>query len=83
MATDSDQGKPLDFHGYPITAECVGIIVTGDCGHELGVFINSISEKYPFWCMTCDQDKRMGKYPWTLTTQILRPQPAGEDQARQ
>lgn len=56
------------------------ITVTGDCGHVLGTWTDSIEgEKYPFWCEECDADKRIGKYPWTLTTEIVQDaEPRGE-----
>ncbi len=49
----------------------VKITVTGDCGHLLFEGIDVIEEKYPFWCGICEEDKREGKYPWRLTTEVL------------
>lgn len=47
------------------------ITVTCDEGHVIDQYIDSIDEKYPFFCGTCDDDKRDGKYPWSLTTQVV------------
>lgn len=49
----------------------VRITVTGDCGHILGVYSDAIKEKYPFWCDKCQEDKRLGSYPWKLTTELV------------
>ncbi|HUZ38234.1 MAG TPA: hypothetical protein VMV17_18075 [Streptosporangiaceae bacterium] len=53
------------------------VILTVTCasGHIVGTYENTIEEKYPFWCQECDDfggggDLRMGKYPWTITTEV-------------
>jgi hypothetical protein len=48
----------------------VEITVTCECGKILGIWIDAIDEKYPFWCEDCDEYKREGKYPWSLKTTI-------------
>jgi hypothetical protein len=48
----------------------VKITVTLDCGHVL-TYMDSVTEKYPFWCEECDSERRLGKYPWKLTTEIV------------
>jgi hypothetical protein len=47
-----------------ITVQCAG-------DHVVGVWFNTIEEKYPFYCGECDDDIRTGKYPWTLKTEIV------------
>lgn len=54
--------------------QSVRITVTGDCGHVLGTWTDTIEDKYPFYCEECDLDKRTGKYPWKLTTEIITPE---------
>lgn len=54
----------------------VRITVTCDTGHVIGTWTDTIEEKYPFYCEECDSvdwdaDKRTGKYPWKLTTEII------------
>lgn len=49
----------------------VRITVTGDCGHVLGIYMDTISEKYPFYCEKCEDYNRTGSYPWEATTEIL------------
>lgn len=50
----------------------VRMTVTGDCGHVLGSYLDTIAEKYPFWCRECEDYCREGKYPWTITTELIR-----------
>jgi hypothetical protein len=54
----------------------VRITVTCDAGHVIGTWLDTIEEKYPFWCDECDDDKRTGKYPWKLTTEVVQDGPA-------
>lgn len=49
---------------------CVVITVKCDDDHVVGRWIDSISEKYPFYCNECDDDLRQGKERWWLDTQI-------------
>jgi hypothetical protein len=49
----------------------VKITVTADCGHVVFEGYDSIAEKYPFWCDECGEDRREGKYPWSLAAQIV------------
>lgn len=48
----------------------VRLVVTGDCGHVLWEGYDKIEDKYPFWCQECDDDKRSGRYPWSLTSEV-------------
>jgi hypothetical protein len=50
--------------------QSVKLIVTLDCGHIL-TYTGAIQEKYPFWCDVCEETIREGKYPWTVTTEIV------------
>jgi hypothetical protein len=52
-------------------AQRVKLTVTGDCGHILWQGYDKIEDKYPFWCEECADDKRTGKYPWTLAAEIV------------
>lgn len=49
----------------------VKITVTCECGTVIGIFFNTIDEKYPFYCDECDEYKRAGRYPWSLTTGVV------------
>ena len=45
-------------------------------GHIAAEYKDVINEKYPFWCQACDDegldpDLRSGKYPWSLTSEII------------
>lgn len=53
----------------------VKITVTGDCGHVLWTGFDRVDEKYPFGCSECEEDKRTGKYPWKLATEIVAAEP--------
>lgn len=52
-------------------AQYVKITVTMDCGHKLE-FTDTIEDKYPFYCDECELDHRTGRYPWKLSTKIVR-----------
>lgn len=56
-------------------ASRVKITVTGDCGHVLWTGFDKVDEKYPFGCSECEEDKRTGKYPWKLATEIVPAEP--------
>ena len=51
----------------------VKITVTMDCGHKLE-FVDTIEDKYPFYCDECELDHRTGRYPWKLSTKIVTEQ---------
>lgn len=63
--------SPLHDDAEPMPAPVVRMTVTGDCGHVLGTWDGKIEEKYPFWCEQCGEDKRSGRYPWTITADIV------------
>lgn len=73
MLDESGIWKP----GAAAPEQHVKITVTCDSGHVLGTWTDKIEEKYPFsLCEECDSfdgdaDKRTGKYPWVLTTEII------------
>lgn len=49
----------------------VRITVTcGECDQEIATFTDTIAEKYPFYCETCE-DQTSGKHPWSLTTEVV------------
>lgn len=52
--------------------EYVEIRVYCELDHLVGEWVDSIEEKYPFYCRECDEDLRQGKYPWRLETSIER-----------
>lgn len=56
----------------PPAGQHVEITITGGCGHVLGTWTDSVSEKYPVWCIECEETLT-GKYPWTITTRITCP----------
>jgi hypothetical protein len=49
------------------------VIMTVICeeDHVLGQWLDSISEKYPFYCGQCEDQCTTGKYPWSLTAQAV------------
>lgn len=47
------------------------ITVVGDCDHVLGKYLDTVQEKYPFYCGECEDEKRDGKYPWWIRTQPI------------
>lgn len=54
----------------------VKLTVYCDADHVIGEYIDTIGEKYPFFCDECntqdrENDKRTGKYPWRITTEII------------
>jgi hypothetical protein len=49
---------------------CVLITVQCDYDHVIGHWIDTVEEKYPFYCDECDEQCTTGKYPWKLTTRI-------------
>lgn len=49
---------------------CVVITVIGECEHVLGQWLDTVEEKYPFYCSVCETDRQEGKYPWRLETSI-------------
>jgi hypothetical protein len=54
------------------------VVMTVYCSHEhvVGVFIDTIEEKYPFFCPACDDAggygdlRTAGSYPWHLETAV-------------
>lgn len=51
----------------------VHVKITVHCGadHVIGVWVDSIAERWPFWCEECGIYKTPGPYPWSLTTEIV------------
>lgn len=49
------------------------VVLTVICGEEhfIGDWIDGIEEKYPFWCATCQDDARDGKYPWRIISDVI------------
>jgi hypothetical protein len=68
--TGDQAGHRAPAPGSPIDRLCVIVTVTCDEGHIIGQWIDTISEKYPFYCDACDADERQGEYPWSITTRI-------------
>lgn len=79
-------GDDEPFPGWPAPAgRHVEITVTGDCGHVLGTWTDTVAEKYPFYCGECGETKNLHKYPWTLATRITGgelPEPGIADDVR-
>lgn len=51
------------------------VIMTVVCeyGHLVEQYLDSIDEKYPFYCGDCEEDlRRTGKYPWQIYTQVVK-----------
>lgn len=48
----------------------VKITVTLGCECVL-IYMDEINEKYPFYCLKCDEDSKDGKYPWKLKTEVM------------
>lgn len=64
------------------SAQRVKLTVTGECGHILWTGFDVIEDKYPFYCYECEDDRRQGRYPWKLASEIvtvekLESEPAG------
>lgn len=68
-------GRPVQLVDADVSRMHIKLTVTCDAGHVLGTWMNAIEDKYPFYCEECDDDKRTGAYPWTLTAEIV-PEPA-------
>jgi hypothetical protein len=41
----------------------------GTCKEIVDVFLDKIEEKYPFWCPSCEEYCREGRFPWALTAE--------------
>lgn len=56
--------------GYQVGAHAL-IAIYCSAGHLVGTWVDTIEEKYPFWCEQCGEYARDGKYPWRLVTDIV------------
>lgn len=49
------------------------VVMTVVCedGHVIGQWLDTIAEKYPFYCPECQDIVNRGKYPWSLMAQSV------------